>query len=38
MKFQSLKVQGDVIGMESNERWILTYATEVDGLWEYVMD
>jgi len=38
MKLESLRVQGDMIGLESHERWILEYATDEGSLWEFVMD
>lgn len=38
MKLNRLSVQGDLVGLESGERWILEYVTDEQRLWEYVMD
>lgn len=38
MKLESLSVQGDLVGLESGERWVLEYVTDEQRLWEYVMD
>jgi hypothetical protein len=33
-----LRIQGDLIGEESGERWVLDHVELEDKLWEYVID
>ena len=38
MRLESFKLQGDLIGLESGERWVLDIVVDGDDIWEYVMD
>jgi len=38
IKLESFKLQGDIIGLESGEKWVLDQVEDQERLWEYVMD
>ncbi|KAE8443819.1 hypothetical protein EG329_001326 [Mollisiaceae sp. DMI_Dod_QoI] len=38
MTLESFKLQGDIIGQESGERWVLEGVEDEKDLWEFVMD
>jgi len=38
MSLENFMVQGDLVGLESGERWVLEQIEEEERLWEYVMD
>jgi hypothetical protein len=38
MRLESFKLQGDLVGLESGERWVLDIVVDGDDIWEYVMD
>jgi hypothetical protein len=38
MRLASFKLQGDLVGLESGERWVLDNVINGDDVWEYVMD
>jgi hypothetical protein len=38
MRLESFILQGDLVGLESGERWVLDIPVNGDDIWEYVMD
>ncbi|KUJ10241.1 uncharacterized protein LY89DRAFT_700775 [Mollisia scopiformis] len=38
LNLESLKVQGDLVGQQSGERWVLENVEDEKDLWEFVMD